>query len=106
MKKVEASIQGDFKNGLPPHLQPEAKSTTYVPGSDQSRIFVASHSEFSNLHAKDIQNILRHRLILIHGNPLDYNYGWDLESFGRVHDVDEKTTVHGAIGDLFRYMHC
>ena len=100
LKKVEASIQADFKNGLPPHLQPEAKSMSYVPGFDQSRIFVASHSEFSSLHARDIQRVLRDRLILVHGNPFDYSYGWDLESFGRVYDVDEKTTIHGETGIL------
>ena len=100
LRKVEASIQADFKNGLPPHLQPDANSLTYVHGSDQSRIFVTSHSEFLTLHAKVIQNILRDRLILVHGNPLDYNYGWDLESFGEVHDVDVNTTVHGEIGIL------
>jgi hypothetical protein len=95
LKKVEALIQADFKNGLPPHLQPNARSMTYVPESDQSRIFVTSHTEFSGLHARDIQKILRERLILVHGNPSDYRYGWDLESFGRLHDVDKKITVHG-----------
>jgi hypothetical protein len=97
LRKIEASIQADFKNGLPPHLQPDAKSMTYTSGSDQSRIFVVSHAEFSSLHARDIQRILRDRLILVHGNPIDYAYGWDLESFGRVFDVDMKTTVHGEI---------
>jgi hypothetical protein len=70
---------------------------TYTAG-DQSRIFVASHSEFSSLHSRDIQRILRDRAILVHGTPLDYNYGWDLESFGRLHDVDGKTNVHGGFG--------
>jgi hypothetical protein len=74
---------------------------TYMPGSDQSRIFVASHSEFLSLDANDIQSILRDRLILVHGNPFDYNYGWDLESIGRVYDVDMETTIHGEIGVLF-----
>jgi len=97
LKIVEASIQADFKNGLPPHLQADAKSMSYVPGSDQSRIFVASHSEFSSLRDRDIQRILRHRLILVHGNPIVSNFGWDLESFGQVHDVDAVTTIHGGI---------
>jgi len=100
--KVEALIQAEFKNGLPPHLQPNARSMAYVPGSDQSRIFVASHSEFSSLHARDIQRILRHRLILVHGNPFDYKYGWDLESFGRLHDVDKEISVHGEISAPFK----
>jgi hypothetical protein len=74
---------------------------SYVPGSDQSRIFVTSSSEFSSLNAREIQSVLRERLILVHGNPSDYKYGWDLESFGRVYDVDKKITVHGKI-----YMLC
>lgn len=98
LRLVEARIQAEFKNGLPPHLQPDAKSMSYVPGSDQSRIFVSSHSEFLSLSAGDVQKILRERLILVHGNPSDYDYGWNLESFGRLYDVDKKTTVHGEIG--------
>lgn len=72
-----------------------------MPGSDQSRIFVASHSEFSSLNARDVQRILRERLILVHGNPFDYNYGWDLESFGRLYDVDKKISVQGEISVPF-----
>jgi hypothetical protein len=95
--KVEALIQADFKNDLPPHLQPNAKSFAYVPGSDQSRIFVASYLEFKSLNARDIQKVLRERLILVHGVPFDYSYGWDLESFGQLYDVDKKVTVHGEL---------
>jgi hypothetical protein len=101
LKKVEARIQADFKNGLPRHLLPTARSMTYTPGSDQSRIFVSSQSEFSRLHARDVQRILRERLILVHGNVLDYNYEWDLESFARLHDVDKTVEVHGEIDVLF-----
>jgi hypothetical protein len=97
LKKVEARIQAQFVNGIPPHLLPSAKSLTYTPGSNQSKIFVASHSEFSKLHARDIQGILRDRLILVHGNVFDYSYGWDLESFGQLHDVDKKVSVLGEI---------
>jgi hypothetical protein len=92
---LEARIQADFKNGLPPHLQPNARNLEYIPGSEQSRIYVTSHSEFSKLHDKDVQRILRHRLILVHGNPIGYDYGWDLESFARIYDVDKTANVHG-----------
>jgi hypothetical protein len=91
---------------LPPHLQQSAKSLAYTPGSDQSRIFVTSHAEFSSLNARDIQRILRERLILVHGNPFDYSYQWDLESFGRLFDVDKKTTVHGEIIISFIHSFC
>ena len=49
------------------------------------------------LHDQDVQRILRERLILVHGNTFDYNYGWDLKSFGRLHDVDKMMTVHGKV---------
>ena len=96
LRKIEARIQADLKDGLPPHLQPEARRKEYLPGKDQSRIYLSSHSEFSNLQAKDIQAILRERLILVSGVPIDYNYGWDLESMDRLHDVDKTTNVHGG----------
>ena len=95
---MEARIQDDFKDGLPPHLQPNAKSKDYAPGSDQSWIFVASHSEFSRLGAGEIQKILRDRLILVHGNPIDDDYSWNLESFGHLFDVDKNINVHGEDG--------
>ena len=98
LSKVEVLIQAEFQNGLPPHLWPNATSLERLPGTEQSRIFVSSHSDFKRLCARDIQRILRDRLILVHGNPLDYEYGWDLESFGRLHDVDGKITVHGENG--------
>ena len=44
-----------------------------------------------------IQKILRHRVILIHGNKFDNDYGWDLKSFGKIYDVDKKVFVQGII---------
>jgi hypothetical protein len=101
LKKVEGRIRAKFQNGLPPHLLPSAKDITYTPGSDQSRVFVTSHAEFSTLPASRVQHILRERLILVHGNTFDQNYRWDLESFGRLYDVDKNVTVQGEFGDLF-----
>ena len=40
LSKIEARIQADFKDGFPPHLSENAKSLKYLPGSDQSQIFV------------------------------------------------------------------
>ena len=97
LRRIEARIQADFKDNLPPHLQPNAKNMEYVSGSDQSRIYVTSHSDFSQLEDKEVQKILRKRLILVHGIPLDYDYRWDLKSMGRLYDVDKKTVVHGEI---------
>ena len=102
LRKVEARLQAEFQDGVPPHLLPSAGSMAYITGSDQSRIFTSSHSEFSRLEAADVQGILRERLILVHGHPLDHNYGWDLPSLGRVYDVEKKITVLGRC--LFSFL--
>ena len=105
LRKVEACIQAQFKDGLPPHLLANANSPTYAPGSSQSRIFVSSYSEFSGLEATEIQRILRHRLILVHGHSFDYDYGWDLQSFGRLYDVDKKVSVQGKKNYILIHKH-
>lgn len=95
MRKVEARIQAGFRDGLPPHLLPDAAALEYVAGTDQSRIFVSSYSKFCQLEPKRIQAILRERLILVHGHPFEYEYGWDLPSLGRLFDVDMEVSVLG-----------
>jgi hypothetical protein len=37
----------------------------------------------------------------VHGNALERDYGWDLESFGELYDVDKKVNVHGEFGIPF-----
>jgi hypothetical protein len=44
-----------------------------------------------------VQDILRERIIVVHSNPLDFDYKWNLKSFGRIFDVDKKIHVHGEI---------
>lgn len=94
---IEARIQAEFKDGLPPHLQPNARSLSYTPGSTQSGIFVCSKQEFKGMDDSTVQAILRDRIILSHGHSFDHQYQWDLPSFGRLYDVDKKITVHGKI---------
>ena len=95
LKILEAHIQAGFKNGLPPHLLPTARSVEYRPGSEQSAIFVSSSADFSRLEDTAVQDILRQRVMLVHGNQFEYNYGWNLKSFARLYDVDKKISLLG-----------
>lgn len=104
LRKVEARIKDGFRDGLPPHLQLNASSLEYEPGSDQSRIFVSSYADFSDMDSADIQGVLRQRVILVHGHAFDCNYGWDLASMGRLYDVDKKVSVLGKT--LSSFVHC
>lgn len=95
LRLLEQRVQEGFVDGLPPHLLPSARSLQYTPKSDQSRFFVSPHSEYMNLTSHQILGVLSQRHILVHGHPFDHDYGWNLESFARLYDVDRPTTVHG-----------
>jgi hypothetical protein len=101
LRILEAHVQAGFKNGLPLHLLPTARTVEYRPGSEQSAIFVSSSADFLRLEDTAVQDILRHRAMLIHGNQFDYNYGWDLKSFARLYDVDKKISVLGEKSIFF-----
>jgi hypothetical protein len=38
--------------------------------------------------------VLHERHIIVHSHPFDHQYGWNLDSFARLYDVDKLTTVH------------
>src|SRR5271156_774089 len=95
LQKLESRVQEGFVDGLPPHLLPSARSLIYKSKTDQSRFFVSPHSEYSKLTAQEIQGVLRERHILVPGHPISFDYGWNLQSFGRLFDVDRTTTIHG-----------
>lgn len=95
LQQLETRVQARFVDGLPPHLLPSAKSLTYLPKSEQSRFFVSPHLEYIKLTPQQVLGVLRERHLIIHGHPFDHQYGWNLESFAHLYDVDRSTTVHG-----------
>jgi hypothetical protein len=38
--------------------------------------------------------VLCERHIIVHSHPFDHQYGWNLDSFVHLYDVDKLTTVH------------
>ena len=71
-----------------------------MAGSDQSCFFMSPHSDYVTLTPQEILGVLRHRNIIVHGHPLTYDYGWNLETFGHLYDVDRKTTIQGKRNSL------
>jgi hypothetical protein len=95
LQQLETRVREGFVDGLPPHLLSSARGLVYTPESNQSRFFVAPHQEYLKLTPQEILGVFRDRHILVHGHPFDHEYGWNLDSFGRLYDVDAITTVHG-----------
>ena len=92
---LEKQVQEGLIDGVPPHLLPSTRSLTYVADSDQSCFFVAPHSEYINLTPQTVLGVLRKRHIIVHSHPFDHQYGWNLNSFACLHDIDKITMVHG-----------
>jgi hypothetical protein len=49
------------------------------------------------LTSQQILGVLRQRHIIVHGHPFNHKYGWNLETFARLYDIDKITTVNGEI---------
>lgn len=92
---MEAKIRENDQENLPPHLCAEARILDYNTDSSPSRICVFPYVEYIQHKPAMIQRILRDRHILVHGVPLEHEYGWDIETLGTVWDVDKPTTVQG-----------
>jgi hypothetical protein len=95
LRRLESRVREQFVDGLPPHIWPSARSLTYSDHCNQSRFFVASHSEYLRLTPQQILGVFRDRNIIVHGHPFNHEYGWNLETFGRLYDIDKLTTVQG-----------
>jgi hypothetical protein len=39
--------------------------------------------------------VLHKRHIIVHSHPFDHQYGWNLDSFACLYNIDKLTTVHG-----------
>ena len=94
LQRLEKWVQEGFIDGVPPHLLSSARSLTYAAKSDQSHFFVALHSEYINLTPQTILGVLHKRHIIVHSHPFDHQYGWNLDSFAHLYDIDKITTVH------------
>ena len=92
---LEKRVQEGFIDGVPPHLLPSTRGLTYAAKSDQSRFFIAPHLKYINLTPQTILGVLCERHIIIHGHPFDHPYGWNLDSFACLYDVDKIMMVHG-----------
>jgi hypothetical protein len=48
-----------------------------------------------SISPQTILGVLCGRHIIVHSHPFDHQYGWNLDSFACLYDVDKLTTVHG-----------
>ena len=57
-------------------------------------LFVALHLEYINLTPQTTLGVLCKGHIIVHSHLFDHQYGWNLDSFAHLYDIDKKL-VHG-----------
>jgi hypothetical protein len=66
-QEIQHQVQKGFIDNQPPHLLESARGP-YDPKDDkQSSVYVVTHAEFQQKSTKEVQEIFRHRHILITG---------------------------------------
>jgi hypothetical protein len=74
--KIKQMVERQITRGIPPHRRPSARDRRLVEG--QSSIFVVEWNEFDKMGASEIQDIFRHRHILVRNWPeKTLEFDWD-----------------------------
>jgi hypothetical protein len=92
LRNIQASVKGMYKNGKPLHHLDSARSTVY--SSDSSNFFVTTMEDFQRLTAHEVQEIFRHRHILIPGTP-PKNVKFDRAGLSNLSSLTAKREIQG-----------
>ena len=90
---LEKQVREGFIDGVPPHLLPSTRSLTYADHSDQFHFF-ALHSEYINWTPQTVPGVLPKRHIIVHSHPFDHQYGWNLDGFAHLYNINKIMTVY------------
>jgi hypothetical protein len=93
LNNIQTNIQGNYKDGRPLHLLPSARSLECVP--EASSIFVIEHGDFCSMDPQRIQDIFRHRHILVLGVPREEELSFDEGTLSLFGDIDRPREITG-----------
>ena len=103
LAEVFEMVQANYVQGRPLHHLPTARSKTYDPSG--SSIFVTPWASFKAMSVKEIQDVFRHRHILVLDAPVEQvKFDRDgLETLGSLH---LSRTVQGKPRIFPIFCHC
>jgi hypothetical protein len=85
-------VQSTYVDGLPPHRLPSAREQTYDPQA--SCVFVVEWNTFKSMAAATIQEIFRHRHILVLNSPVE-TVEFDREGLESLGSLSSIRSVQG-----------
>jgi hypothetical protein len=92
LRGIQASVQALFANGRPLHHLDSARSLDFSPAA--SSCFVTTVNDFNNLSAAQVQDIFRHRHILIPG-AVKEDIKFDRQGLATLGSLTTVRTVQG-----------
>ena len=100
LQDIHNNVEAGYIDGRPPHHHPSARERSYDPENPPpSCIFVCKSEDLNTISSEDIQEVYRHRHILVTGVPLQ-DEGFSLatlKNYASLHKVVDM------IGVLFCY---
>ena len=94
LKDIQSSVEGLYKDGRPLHHLPSARSTDFDP--EASSVFVVEHRDFRSMDPQKIQDVFRHRHILVLGVPMDEDtVSFNEASLSLFGDIDRPLEITG-----------
>ncbi len=95
MAAVQQLVESNYVQGQPRHHLPSASRVKLEPGA--SMFFIVEYSEFCKLSPQDIQEIYRHRNIVIRNVP-QRQFDWSLETLSEVGGaLKEPRDIQGTL---------
>jgi len=88
---VDQSVTSRYQDGKPLHHLKSARSLKYDPNASQ--FFVVSREELEAMSGKEIQEVFRHRHILVPGHPTDFAF--DRKGLSQLGGLKTKHQIQG-----------
>jgi hypothetical protein len=92
LEKIKEMVERQFSGGLPPHRQLSARDRKLH--KDQSAIFIVEWRDFDKMGAKEIQDIFRHRHILVVNWP-EKTLKFDRDGLSMLGPMKKATQLQG-----------
>jgi hypothetical protein len=91
---IQTSIEGAYVDGKPLHHLDSAKSPQY--DQKASQFYVTTQEEFAKFKGPEIQEIFRHRHILIAGSPPD-DFRFDRNGLKALGSLTARREIQGMV---------
>ena len=97
LRNIVHNVEIGYVEGRPRHHHPSAHSTSFDPSNPtQSSIFVTDYADFVNMDSHLVQDIFRHRHILVLNAPLP-DAGFSIATLKNFANVTKTVDMLGYV---------